>query len=705
VVATALTCGSIFVIEVALHWMSDRSLDRASAFVTEIGRARNDLYLGFLHLSLGNEPGSPWQRPLGQTLLSQSLDEFKATLALLPAETRSTAAPALAAELEQFSALTREVSALPSDPAAEMKLRSALYQLDRLVAQVDGQARAEYATVKAQLHPIFRLTELLSGVLLLLVSAGAIWAGRRQAKATDALARSEDRFRRLFEDAPIPMGLVGKDGAMIAKNTAFQQVFGYAPADIQHIEDWWRQAYPDPAYRQQAMANWQNYLAETRQGDHGRSAEVRVTCKGGEQRIVQISGIVLADGGVLAAFSDLTDRSRAEADLRASQERLARSQKLEAIGQLTGGIAHDFNNLLAVIMGNVEMLKVAARAHPECTDYIERTLRATRRGAELTRRLLAYARQQELNPQRVNLNELVQETVNLLLRTLAKNIVIETELAPEVDGAIVDRGQLENALLNLAVNARDAMPQGGKLVIATAAPIIGETEAKAYGIKAGDYESIAVTDNGAGMPPEVLVRAFDPFFTTKEPGKGTGLGLSMVYGFVRQSGGHATINSEPGIGTTVTLILPRPSSAPAMSAPAVIAEARYQKGAGEAILVVEDVAEVRQMVALQLSSLGYQAEAVESADAALQRLREGTKVDLVLTDVMLTGGMDGVELSEAARALRPGLRFLFMSGYAEGGQARERIKAHGDILMEKPFTTARLSALVAGCLNPDTGAK
>lgn len=376
---------------------------------------------------------------------------------------------------------------------------------------------------------------------------------------------------------------------------------------------------------------------------------------------------------------------------KALEARIRQSQKMEAFGQLAGGVAHDFNNLLAIIMGNLELLRSESSAAQEL-DLIDRALHATTRGAELTHRLLAYARKQELDPKRVNLNSLVRNMVDLLSRTIGEDVEIVTNLAPDVDGVEVDSGQLENALLNLAVNARDAMPKGGKLTISTRVMQLDADYAEQHpGTTPGDYEVVSVTDTGRGMTKDVLARVFEPFFTTKDVGKGTGLGLSMVYGFMKQSGGHATIYSEVGQGTTVSLYLPR-AAGPGVVATEKAAQQQQQRlGLDRHILLVEDDPAVRSMVERQLSFLRYRIETAADGREALERIRLHDDIDLLLTDVVMPGGMSGVDLAMAARQVRPRLHVLFMSGYAEGGNAGERIRAEGMHCLGKPFTRAQLA--------------
>jgi len=402
--------------------------------------------------------------------------------------------------------------------------------------------------------------------------------------------------------------------------------------------------------------------------------------------------------GAVVSARDITQRKADEAKLLESQSQLAQAQKMEAVGQLTGGIAHDFNNLLAVIIGNLDLLR--AGETEDAAEMLDTAIHAANRGAELTRRLLAFSRRQTLQPRHVDPNALVDGLTTLLKRTLGANIQVDVRLSADVGGVIADPAQLESALLNLAVNARDAMPGGGRLTVATRRV---ELDADYANLRAdvtpGIYEAISVTDTGAGMPPEIAARAFEPFYTTKGIGKGSGLGLSMVYGFAKQSGGHATIYSEPGRGTTVTIYLPRHRPDQRAVAGAVASEV-HARGVGQSILVVDDNPDICKLVATQLRSLGYGVEVAGDGPQALARLEQGPAPALLLTDIMMPGNMDGTAIAAAARKLHPAMPVVYMSGYAEGGESRDKIVADGHAFLQKPFTKALLAEAIAGALDP-----
>ncbi len=364
--------------------------------------------------------------------------------------------------------------------------------------------------------------------------------------------------------------------------------------------------------------------------------------------------------------------------------RLRQAQKMEAIGQLTGGIAHDFNNLLTVIVGNSELLKEHLEHDPAGLDLAEITESAALRGSDLTRSLLAFARRQSLMPQVTDVNELLTNMIGLLRRSLGEHIECRLALDPTVWLAMIDRTQLTTAILNLAVNARDAMPQGGRLILETAkVKFDGVYAERQQEVRPGDYVMIAVTDTGTGMSPEILAQVFDPFFTTKNVGKGSGLGLSMVYGFVKQSAGHINIYSEDGHGTTVKLYLPRSDETGREIMGSDMDKA--PQGGTERILVVEDDELVRGYVQSQLARFGYRVHAVINGVEALAVLRSDEEIDLLFTDIVMPGGISGVDLAEQARILRPGLKILFTSGYTESvvhDDARFGTKVH---LLNKPY--------------------
>jgi signal transduction histidine kinase len=383
------------------------------------------------------------------------------------------------------------------------------------------------------------------------------------------------------------------------------------------------------------------------------------------------------------------------AQLRSNEEALRQSQKMEAVGQLTGGIAHDFNNMLTGIIGSLELLRrrLARGRLDDLDSLIDLGVTSANRAAGLTHRLLAFSRRQSLDSKPVEINQLVTSMGELLQRSLNESIVLEMQLSGQLWTAEADPNQLESALLNLALNARDAMPDGGRLVVETRNRHLDNVFTAAYGtLTPGDYVELNVSDTGCGMPENVISRAFDPFFTTKPIGQGTGLGLSMIYGFARQSRGHVIIHSEVGKGTTVSLFLPRfvgEVTADSPQDPALLPFAN----AGECVLIVEDDPAVRVLVSQVLSELGYAFVEAGDADSALPIIESSQRIDLMISDVGLPG-MNGRQLAEIGRQIRPDLRVLFITGYAEHAAVRGGFLDPGMQLITKPFTFDLLTAKV-----------
>jgi PAS domain S-box-containing protein len=386
---------------------------------------------------------------------------------------------------------------------------------------------------------------------------------------------------------------------------------------------------------------------------------------------------------------DMTERIKLETQLR-------HAQKMEAIGQLTGGVAHDFNNILTVIAGSAETLAEALAHEPKLATIARLIDEAAERGAQLTQRMLAFARKQTLQSRTIDLNEAVERIGAMLKRTLGEDVAMSILPSKDLWPVIADPSQLEDAILNLAVNARDAMPKGGRLMIETTNAHLDEAyAAENVEVMPGDYAAVIVTDTGTGMPKEVIERAFDPFFTTKEIGRGTGLGLSMVYGFVKQSRGHVKIYSEMGHGTSIRLYLPRSTSA--VTEAAYAAPKQEASGGSETILVVEDDAAVRRVAVTMLETLGYRVLQASDGKTALETLGSAEEIDLLFTDLIMPNGMSGVDLLENARALRPRLRALFTSGYSE--QFLKGRSGGQDVpLVGKPYRRQRLAQAIRDAL-------
>jgi signal transduction histidine kinase/ActR/RegA family two-component response regulator len=404
----------------------------------------------------------------------------------------------------------------------------------------------------------------------------------------------------------------------------------------------------------------------------------------------------------LAATLEQRVRERSE-ELRVAEEALRQSQKMEAVGQLTGGLAHDFNNLLTGMMGNLELLQTRiARGRLDDVDrFVNAAQGAGRRAASLTQRLLAFSRRQTLDPKPTNVNKLIAGMEELLRRTVGGTTEIEIVGAAGLWTANIDAGQLENALLNLCINARDAMPDGGRITVETANKWLDERTGRERDLPPGQYLSICVTDTGVGMSAETIERAFEPFYTTKPIGQGTGLGLSMIYGFARQSGGQVRIYSELGVGTTVCVYLPRHiGEVDASDVEEAVRD--VESAAGQTVLIVEDEATIRHLVDEVLDEAGYTVIGAADGASGIKVLQSGARVELLITDVGLPNGMNGRQVADAARSLRPGLKVLFITGYAENAAVGNGHLEPGMELLTKPFSMEALVAKVGAMLNDAT---
>jgi PAS domain S-box-containing protein len=412
------------------------------------------------------------------------------------------------------------------------------------------------------------------------------------------------------------------------------------------------------------------------------------------------------DGDLIYAYGrDITDEKRKTDALKRTEDQLRQSQKMEAVGQLTGGLAHDFNNMLTGVIGGLDMVR--KRIYEGRLDDIDRfmdgAVTSAQRAAGLTHRLLAFSRQQSLDPKPIDVAGLVQSMEDLLRRTLGEQVALKVAIAPSLWAAVSDVNQLESALLNLAINARDAMPKGGQLTIEASNAALDDTYVLQHGdATAGDYVALSVTDTGIGMTPEVASKAFEPFFTTKPIGQGTGLGLSMIYGFMRQIGGHATLYSELGRGTTIKLYLPRCTDE--ATAPEETVRAPGHVGAGERVLVIEDEESVRMLVVEVLRELGYVAFQAANGAAGLELIKSSQPIDLLITDVGLPG-LDGRQVAEIAREHRPGLRVLFVTGYAANAAVRSNFLAPGMEMISKPFAMKELSEKISEMLTGGAAAR
>jgi signal transduction histidine kinase len=479
---------------------------------------------------------------------------------------------------------------------------------------------------------------------------------------------------------------------------ALEVSFGYDPKDATTGLGWWSdRIHPDD------LDDVLTKVARFREAGAPATMALSYLWRRADDKYAAVAdrwtALRAPDGTLVKAVVGMVDVTAT----REVEQQLRQSQKMEAVGQLTGGIAHDFNNLLGIVIGNLDILSDLdpVKSDPLAATLTDEALRGALRGAELNRRLLAFARRQSLSPEVVAVDRTLEGVAEILRRSLGERINVEIRLDDGLWPIRVDASQFDAALLNLAVNARDAMPDGGDLTIeARNATFDAEYADAAIDVRPGDYVAISVADTRTGMTPEVLGRVFEPFFTTKEVGRGTGLGLSMVHGFVKQSGGHVTIYSEIGRGTVVRLYLPHATIAGPHKETGALPAA--EGGGGERILVVEDNPILRGVVVRLLTSLGYRITETGDATEAMRMLEDGIAIDLLFTDVVIPGPMDGIELARRARRLRPGLKVLLTSGFTERAAARTNGHAadHGPLppLLSKPYRKAELATTVAAIL-------
>jgi PAS domain S-box-containing protein len=511
--------------------------------------------------------------------------------------------------------------------------------------------------------------------------------------ALETVGREAHRYQTILKTASDGIHVVDEQGRLIEASASFLRELGY----------------PDDAIPALTIADWDVHIPrEDAPGVMRRRMELPPGIFETQHR--RRDGTIYdAEVGVqLVVFEgrkhlycsvrNITDRKKAAEERAVLERQLRHALKLESIGQLTGGIAHDFNNLLAVLIGRLQMIQEELEDKPKVRDWVRLCIDVVERGASLTRSLLAFSRRQPLVPVETDLNAIVADMAEILRRTLGVTIDIKVVKAPDLWRCEVDPGQLQNALLNLALNARDAMRDGGRLTVTTgnAEAHLAETEFRPDA-KPGDFVMLSVTDNGCGMPQDVLERVFEPFYTTKDTGKGSGLGLSMVYGFVNQSGGDIHIESEIGRGTTVRIYLPRKTTTGhAAKGPKPKSISAPGK---ETVLLVEDNEDLRALTEAQLTRLGYTVFAAEDAEGGLSLLRQKPEIALLLTDIVLPNGINGIELGERAVALRPKLKVLSMTGYAEHAALENLSKAKPGQVLHKPFRVEQLASSIRAMLD------
>ena len=566
-------------------------------------------------------------------------------------------------------------------------------EVDELLARVGrGEQIERFETVRV--HKDGHNVDVSLSLAPLRSAAGDIIGSSRiahditEAKRTrTALTREIEERQRVFETSQDLILVTDTVGNFVQVSPSVAQILGYAPEEMigHSAVDF---IHPDD------LESTRHEMRSARRGLQVRNFEARYPHK--EGHVITLNWMGSWSEAVQRHFfigRDLTEKRAAEAQMR-------QVQKMDAIGQLTGGVAHDFNNILTVITGTIGILGEAVADRPELVSIAKLIDDAAERGAQLTKHLLAFARKQPLQPVEIEINSLVLQAAKLLHPTLGEQIEISPRLTPDAWPALVDPNQLTTAVLNLALNARDAMPGGGKLVLESANVRLDQDYAGMNSeVTPGDYVMIAVSDTGTGIPATLLEKVFDPFFTTKEVGKGTGLGLSMVFGFVKQSGGHVKIYSEEGHGTTVRIYLPR-STGQGQAAAELLASAQMA-GGSETVLVVEDDALVRQYVVAQVASLGYTTLEAPNAAEAL-KIIDREDVDLLFTDVIMPGAMNGRQLVDEALKHRPQLKTLFTSGYTENAILHHGRLDEGVLLLAKPYRKPELARMLRVALESET---
>jgi PAS domain S-box-containing protein len=511
----------------------------------------------------------------------------------------------------------------------------------------------------------------------------------------ELLQKERETFFPILHKAPYGIALIDSDGKFIYINPAFTHITGYTLEDISSGRDWFHIASPFLEYRLEIINSWKKDVIQ-------KCIEkvLSIACKNGEIKEIEFKPTLLDDGRILVILSDITERRRADEEKATLQEELRQSQKMEAIGGLAGGIAHDFNNLLTVINGNCQLSLLEFKEGDPLRGNIEEIKAAAERATSLTRQLLAFSRRQVLDMKVLDLNTIIRDLEKMLRRVIGEDIELVTWFTDDLGMVKMDPGWIEQVIMNLAVNARDAMPRGGKLIIETTNAEVDESYTRSHvTVKPGRYVKLCVNDTGIGMPPEVKEHLFEPFFTTKEKGKGTGLGLSTVYGITKQSGGDIWVYSEPGLGTTFNIYLPRVDES-LDDLRITVTKEEIPRG-GETILLVEDEADVRGLAARILERQGYTVlEASCGKDALALCMERNEPIHMILTDVVMPG-MSGRQLADQLILLHPKTKVLYMSGYTDNAVIHHGILEDKVDYLQKPFTIDGLTRKVREVLDKD----
>ncbi len=582
------------------------------------------------------------------------------------------------------------------------------YRFQVQASNADGvwnTAGAGFAfTLPRPFHATFWFRAVLVTSALGLVGSIAFFVERRRRAELAEVRRREELQLRMIESSPVAMAMLDRQHRILYTNATFTRIFGYSAAELPDMDTWWRRTCPVPADRDEWARTWARRVENA--AALGRSIEpieTTILARDGQQRTLAVTTSAVGER-TLVVCADLTEHKRAEDERRRLEEQLRQGQKMEAIGRLSGGVAHDFNNLLTVILGNVSLIETLERLPRELADSLTEIKEAASRAANLTRQLLAFSRKQPLRPTRLDLNQVVTDMTRMLRRIMGEDIQLEARLDPQPMEVHADHAMIEQVVLNLAVNARDAMPRGGRLTLATALiELAPEQVPPVTGAGPGRFVRLTVADTGSGIAPEVLPRIFEPFFTTKDVGKGTGLGLATVYGVIEQHRGWVAVSSEVARGTRFEVHLPACTTAAPAAAPNPVSRPPSPPASRRLVLlVVEDDTSVRTLARRALSARGHRVLEAGSGPTALEVwAHHHAEIEVLLTDLVMPDGMNGLELARRLRAERPELRVVYTSGYSAEVAGGAFAGREGVDFIAKPYDPARLVEIVENA-TPDT---